>query len=249
MFSNNDNPDIDRPGPCAISPAQPRDSKLVGGDHRERGGSTVRDRRGASLVLLLGALASGLLFSSAYASDDSEELAQIFSRFVHSQHERALARSDRSCVTCHLVGDKGEPGMTQEQLAAYLVPPKAVCHQCHAPGQGDLGAGIGMTEAPHRCITCHNEVRVPNTHDAGWLAMHGVEAEAGSATCRDCHERSTCAECHDRRENTAYNIHDPTWLSVHGIAARATPGDCDSCHAKSECTTCHASASGFGRGP
>lgn len=189
-------------------------------------------------------LAAAGFLPVALGEDDPTE----FRRFDHSKHERALARQGVSCVACHQVGATADGPWGRDRLAdTFLQPPDGACHQCHAPGQGGLGAGRGMNSAPGTCATCHDRVEAPVTHEAGWLATHGQQAAFEAASCRDCHSRSTCVECHDRRENVSRSVHDAAWLTVHGIVARASPAGCDTCHAQSECTSCHGSAAGFGR--
>lgn len=179
---------------------------------------------------------------------DETERDAIFTRFDHAQHEKILAKNEISCVSCHQVGAKSEGTFERGQLAAaYLLPPEGACHQCHAPGEGNLGAGAGVQAAPQRCATCHTHVTPPDSHDASWLSFHGREAATDASGCRDCHARATCTECHDRRETVTYEVHDPTWLSVHGVAARAAPAECDTCHVQQECTSCHSSSAAFGR--
>lgn len=199
-----------------------------------------------SRSLLLRTLLAVVVGLSTFALADEREV--IFARFDHAEHEKALARSAVSCLVCHQVGAR-QPGLDDAQLGAWLEPPRAACHECHAPGAGGLGAGVAAVRAPRACDTCHAQVPVPESHVAGWVAHHGADARAPSADCRDCHERSTCVDCHDRREDTTFDVHDAAWLSVHGVAARANPASCDSCHVKAECTSCHDSAAGFGRAP
>jgi hypothetical protein len=199
--------------------------------------------RPALLLLLL-----VVLVLPAFAGE--AERAAIFARFDHAAHTRPMKRADVSCTACHQVGATSGPTATQTQLRdTFLVPRNDTCHTCHAPGEGDLGAGDGMNSAPRACATCHADVRAPESHAVGWLAMHGGEAAVSAVTCRDCHTRTTCAECHDRRENATAKVHPPSWLTVHGIAARAGPASCDSCHVQAECSSCHASGAGFGRSP
>ena len=193
--------------------------------------------------------AAFFLFASAWAFA-GEEQKQIFGRFEHGEHEKAFARAKVACVACHQVGGTGA-GLTAEQLVeTYMGAPRSVCHECHAPGEGDLGSGgLGLRGSPRACMTCHQDKPNPTSHVAGWLQNHGYDAAAAGATCRDCHDRSDCVDCHDRRENSEHKVHDATWLTVHGIEARANPGGCDSCHVQPECTSCHSSAAGYGRNP
>lgn len=201
------------------------------------------------LLLLVSALAVPALAVPALAGGG--ERAEIFARFEHGEHDRALRRAGMKCVSCHQVGATGEEeGWTQARLAeAFMMPANSTCHDCHAPGEGKLGTGKGMGAATRECAVCHAAVKPPETHAAGWLAMHGADAAVSAATCRDCHTRSSCADCHDRRENAGSGVHDRSWLTVHGIAARAAPAQCDSCHVQAECTSCHSSPAGFGRSP
>lgn len=183
------------------------------------------------------------LFGSALAYAATKP--EIFEKFDHAEHAAALQKAHVACVDCHAVGSKS--GKSAAEVATPLLPPRNTCHECHAPGEGGLGAGNGIGRAPRACITCHDPLPRPASHIAGWLEHHGPDAVSARADCLDCHHRSTCVDCHDRRENTRWKVHDASWLSTHGIAARADPTGCDSCHVKSECTSCHASAGAFGR--
>lgn len=194
--------------------------------------------------LLLAAVLIGLV-PAARGSD--EERDAIFEKFDHAFHRRPLERGDKSCVTCHPVGVAITP--ETPSVERPLMPEDGVCHACHAPGEGDLGAGPGMVQAPHRCVTCHEDVEKPDTHAIGWIDLHGGAAQEGTATCMSCHSRATCTECHDRRQTAGQKFHDRSWLTVHGIAVRADPASCDSCHVQAECISCHASQSGWGRNP
>ncbi len=206
----------------------------------------MRARTSAGWARLAAALGLGVALGSAALAGEQEA---IFERFDHAAHEKALVRAKVGCVACHQVGAPAA-GQDAAQLAAtWLGAPKAVCHECHAPGEGALGVGPGQRGAPRACGSCHAETPRPDTHVAGWVQHHGLDATASGATCRDCHERSDCVDCHDRRENSEHRVHDPTWLTVHGIEARANPGACDSCHVQAECTSCHQSGLGFGRTP
>jgi hypothetical protein len=170
----------------------------------------------------------------------------IFQRFDHAQHKKILEQAELSCVACHQFA-KADATMTKADLANIWSVPRAACHECHAPGQGGLGAGDGINRAPHTCATCHESVKPPDSHVAGWLRHHGPDAVAAGASCSTCHARATCVNCHDRRDNTDTKVHDASWLSVHGIVARAGPAGCDNCHVQAECTGCHASPAGFQR--
>jgi len=191
---------------------------------------------------------AGLLLLPVLALGD--ERAEIFSRFDHGRHEKALAKANVSCVSCHQVGATTPTGWSRERLnEAFLVAPDAACHQCHAPGVGGLGVGEGQRAATGRCASCHEDIEPPVSHDAGWLALHGADARDRQSSCSDCHARSYCVECHDRRETATNGYHDASWLTVHGIASRAAPASCDSCHVQNECVDCHSSPAGFGRTP
>jgi hypothetical protein len=163
--------------------------------------------------------------------------AAEFTRFDHPEHARTFDRHDVPCVACHPVGS----------ARADLVPDRAVCHTCHAPGEGGIGAGDGLRAASDRCALCHDVVAPPPSHGAGWLELHGPDARAEPDRCGSCHPRSSCVDCHDRRQNGAFTVHDPSWIRTHGVAVRAAPASCDSCHAQAECLACHGSPAGFGR--
>lgn len=171
------------------------------------------------------------------AASAGDELPRIWARFDHGEHDAVFRKRDVGCVACHAVG-AAEGG---------LRPDRSVCHTCHAPGQGDLGAGDGVRGAPTRCDTCHEVVGTPPSHTAGWRELHGADARAGFGRCATCHDRASCVDCHDRRQNGAFATHDPSWLRTHGIAVRAAPASCDTCHAQAECLACHTSGAGFGR--
>lgn len=174
----------------------------------------------------------------------------IFAKFDHAQHAKSLKRYDVPCIACHVIGAVGDGKQTPDALTqSYLVPGRNTCHECHAPGQGNIGSGEGATGAPSKCTTCHAEAKIPDSHGPGWLQMHGQEAAVSTVSCRDCHVRSFCADCHDRRDAASHRMHDSGWLTVHGIAARADPAMCDDCHVQTECTRCHASGAGYGRTP
>lgn len=179
-----------------------------------------------------------------------DEREQIFQRFDHANHEHALKKAELSCVACHQIGGTLVNERSSEQLSTtFMTPPEGACHQCHAPGEGGLGAGEGMRAAPHRCETCHENVQKPDSHSVNWTEMHGSMAQEGMSTCLNCHTRSTCTDCHDRRQTAGQKVHDRAWLTVHGIAVQADPTACDACHVQSECISCHASGSGWGRNP
>lgn len=184
----------------------------------------------------------------ALAKDDDAGRARIFEKFDHGEHRAALERAGVSCAGCHQVGATAQPGAARKKLAdTFLVPPDGACHQCHAPGEGNLGAGKGLVAAPHRCGTCHEERKRPDTHAPGWMEFHGPSAREGTATCWNCHARADCTDCHDRRSPAGQGVHDGSWLAVHGIAVFANPASCDTCHAPAECSSCHAAETGFGR--
>ncbi|MDP2310689.1 MAG: hypothetical protein Q8P18_32025 [Pseudomonadota bacterium] len=197
------------------------------------------------LLLLLLVL---VLVLPAFAGE--ADRAALFARFDHARHTKPLQRAGVTCTACHQVGATGDASATSTQLRdTWLIPRNDTCHTCHAAGEGGLGAGEGMTGAPRACATCHTDVRPPESHAVGWLALHGGEAAVSAVTCRDCHTRTTCAECHDRSAGATSKVHDRSWLTVHGVAARAAPAGCDSCHIQNECTSCHAAGAGFGRSP
>lgn len=188
------------------------------------------------------------LLSAVAWADEKGETEKIFERFVHSDHTAAFERAGLTCVTCHQVGQQGA-GWSKDQLATWLVPPRNTCHECHAPGEGDLGKGIPFRGADRNCGTCHDTDEKPATHDVSWLGWHGRDAQADAQSCQMCHSRSFCVDCHDRRDDTRFAVHDAGWLTLHGVAVRANPGGCDGCHVQAECTSCHASTNGFGRSP
>lgn len=186
-----------------------------------------------------------LLLTTGALAGEKEE---IFARFDHKEHGPTFQRIKLTCLACHQVGGTGAADAAADDLdKAYLPPPRASCHECHAPGEGGLGDGEPFPHAPKRCDTCHTNVRPPETHGPGWREFHGVDATMSTATCRDCHERAWCADCHDRRDDATHRVHDNTWLTVHGIVARSQASSCDSCHIQAECTSCHASSAGYGR--
>lgn len=198
------------------------------------------------LMLLL--LLVAIVAPSA-AGRSVEERDQIFQKFSHESHARPTERVGVTCISCHPVGAAiavEPPGWLPHDA---LIPRESVCHECHAPGEGDLGGGDGMSSAPHHCGTCHETVDKPASHAVGWMDMHGDAAREGTAACLNCHTRSTCTDCHDRRQTAGQKIHDRSWLTVHGIAVRADPAACDTCHVQAECTSCHASQGGWGRNP
>ncbi len=186
--------------------------------------------------------------AAALAADSDAGRERIFEKFDHDEHRLALERAGVSCAGCHQVGATGQPGAARKKLAdTFLVPPDGACHQCHAPGEGELGAGKGVAAAPHRCGSCHEERKLPDTHALGWIEFHGQSAKGGTSSCWNCHARADCTGCHDRRSPEGQGVHDGSWLAVHGIAVLANPASCDNCHAAAECTSCHASGAGFGR--
>lgn len=201
----------------------------------------------AARALLMGLLVGVVAPAAAGVSVESRDA--IFEKFNHETHWRPIDRVGVSCVSCHAVGAPTNTAPVEGLPREDLMPPENVCHECHAPGEGDLGAGDGMSQAPHHCATCHEAVDKPDSHAVGWLDMHGDAAREGTASCLNCHTRATCTECHDRRQTAGQKVHDRSWLTVHGIAVRADPAACDTCHVQAECTTCHAASGGWGRNP
>lgn len=180
------------------------------------------------------------VFALAGSAGAGQHLTAIWSRFDHGAHAKTFGRHGVGCPTCHAVGAPPSTALTA---------PPGVCHGCHAPGEGGLGAGDGVRGAPRRCATCHPIVESPASHGPGWLSGHGPDARADGRSCADCHTRSSCVDCHDRRQNGAFAVHDPSFIRTHGIAARAAPASCDGCHTRSECLACHDTPAGFGRTP
>ncbi len=153
-------------------------------------------------------------------------------RFDHGAHLVATAKKGLDCLACHQEGGLGKPTMPGESSRAVATR----CHDCHNPADGRKRI------APRRCATCHDAMPRPADHGAGWLDLHGAQAQLGVRACRECHKASTCVECHERKEQGRYRVHDPSWLSVHGIAVRADPASCDSCHLSTDCRACHTGA-------
>ena len=181
-----------------------------------------------------------LVFLLWFATDDTAleaaEVDEIFAKFDHASHERALKKADLPCTACHQVGATGDPRLSGEALdRALLRPPEQSCHFCHSPSDG-----VPFKGAPERCDTCHETTPVPPSHGAGWIAAHGSEARIGGVACESCHRRDACIECHERKTPVDFRVHDRTWLTVHGIAARTAPFECATCHLQADCVACHA---------
>jgi hypothetical protein len=123
------------------------------------------------------------------------------------------------------------------------------CLSCHEH-QADWDAG--------RCSPCHADLtRFPLepiakfSHRGDFLAEHGEQARAGSATCASCHDQTFCAACHgaDRPLSLAEIfpedverrfIHRGDIRGRHPAEARADNASCMSCHGTSFCSSCHA---------
>ena len=189
--------------------------------------------------ILLLALFLGLGGATALARNDGAALSDLFDKFDHQRHTKALKREGLACPACHQVGGHVDGQLTDEALdQVFLTPPPGACHYCHNP-PADL-----RPSGPSRCETCHETVEPPTGHGAGWIELHGADARLGAQTCRDCHRSEYCVECHQRKESVTFQVHDRAWLSVHGIAARTEPASCGSCHLQADCVACHSTADG-----
>ncbi len=187
------------------------------------------------LVVVLVALGALLHAASGQAEEPPEQLGV----FRHEVHAKVHARDSLECVACHQVGGGLDLDLPDEALdEAFLEPPPGACHHCH---DRDVRSG-GF--APTACETCHTEVQAPDTHGAGWMPQHGIDARYEGGACLDCHKQPFCVECHERKDRVRTTTHDPTWLSIHGIAVRAAPATCDGCHLQQDCVRCHQSAAG-----
>ncbi|HJN73467.1 MAG TPA: cytochrome c3 family protein [Myxococcota bacterium] len=186
--------------------------------------------RSSAMVLLL---APPLAWAAAPSLSGHSE--QIFDRFDHEVHERALKREGLSCTACHQVGAAAPtPASPQAVDEVFLRPPEQACHYCHNP------ADDRRTKAPGRCETCHEQIAPPASHGAGWLELHGGQSRMGLLQCKDCHLSSECIDCHENKESISFDVHDRSWISIHGIAARADPAACSTCHLQPDCVACHA---------
>lgn len=154
----------------------------------------------------------------------------IFAKFPHEKHNAIWPARELGCMSCHQFGAGGK--------VQFEGPLRPVCHQCHVPDAGEKRLG------PGKCETCHSTPPVPPGHGAGWIEVHGSDARADMAICRQCHKAKICIDCHELKETVRWNVHDRSWVSIHGIAARTDPTSCDTCHARVDCTTCHADAGG-----
>lgn len=165
---------------------------------------------------------------------DNAELESIFALFNHRRHEGVLEARQLGCPACHSIGSTGDPRLSMRRIEAWAMPPPPqACHYCHNPASGEPPAGTG------RCIVCHDDVEPPESHGAGWIDVHGVEARLQTWSCENCHRDAFCIDCHERRESARYLAHDREWLTLHGIAAWTDPSACGTCHLQADCVACH----------
>ncbi len=150
-------------------------------------------------------------------------------------------------------------------------------------GARTIAASCATCHARNLCLACHVDApespviqalaldaRVPAyaaaqpappSHEAaGFLRMHGREAQRATATCATCHTRTSCMTCHigavpraiavlpaaeAGRASGALLVRTPpsshTWdfRERHGREASARTATCESCHTRSSCLECH----------
>ena len=198
-----------------------------------------------------------------------------------------LARTN-DCAKCH-TALKDARWLSQAQIAAFPEPPThkerdfledhssttlkdaqtcATCHtqescsRCHANAQDvKVIASLGSTELV-AAIVARTPAVYPTPADhrsAGFTERHGVLAEAGVATCSNCHTREGCQQCHSGRsaadriaalpqQNAAPGVdlaartrraHPEGFGAAHGSTAGASGESCTSCHAQKFCSDCH----------
>lgn len=146
-------------------------------------------------------------------------------RFSHQAHVRG---GQLDCAECH--GDIAHSqGIPRPELS------KRDCMSCHT----ERGAS-------NECATCHGQLDKswqPATHDAAWIAQHGVtvrsQAEGSANRCEMCHDaQSSCAACH--RETLPADHTQHFRLRGHGVQASADRSRCVTCHHRRDfCQSCH----------
>lgn len=160
--------------------------------------------------------------------------------FDHQDHAHAFRQVKVTCADCHPVG------LTTRDEGSFAWPgdevphPYTNCHACHRHEvEGAPRSARGM------CLQCHAnpEEILPETHDLGWMQIHGMVARTPGNDCEDCHTSSRCIACHDDRGALSQNPHGPGFAAWHGIEARMDPRKCSTCHESSTCTTCHETGS------
>ena len=201
---------------------------------------------------LIGLAWGNAFFYGATAQPSPQKTGFIFSHQLHA------FENEMECVDCHPQALSSERGMDD------LLPPKAVCSDCHD------------VEASAECRICHQQPDqiklIPRVDTYSQLFSHRQHAVAGLG-CEVCHSQvkrkdrvgtydlpdmGRCMACHDRRglwtgcrgchlpdESLKPLSHGPDFEHRHADLARLqNPSlmagkSCRLCHQKQDCQRCH----------
>jgi hypothetical protein len=153
--------------------------------------------------------------------------------------------------------------------------------------QGSGGAAVAANcatcHAKNLCVTCHvnapdvpairalarddrapaheRAVPVPASHATStFVRSHGQDANKATATCANCHARTSCLTCHigsmpaaignmpepgagravgAQITRTPPTSHTERFRTAHAREADARPRTCETCHERATCLTCH----------
>ena len=120
-------------------------------------------------------------------------------------------------------------------------------------GDGATGGDCASCHTVDACAACHaGQVDGPRPlHPAGYLMLHGVDAQRDGEACASCHGAGTfCAGCHaqaGRVQSLAaptVSHHPEGWMLPgsprgHARAARLDLASCATCHGERDCVACH----------
>jgi hypothetical protein len=159
--------------------------------------------------------------------------------FIVEDHPPRSVEDAVSCATCHA---------RETCTRCHINEPDAVIRLQPDARVAALEAGTPP------------EYPLPRSHESdSWSWTHATPASAGTASCANCHERSSCTACHNeataaelpmlpsddprgvRAGDGELRVHSPGWTKLHSVEA-ATSESCATCHGTAFCEECHTAA-------
>lgn len=208
----------------------------------------------------------------------------------HAHEARDHLEKGRDCQVCHapLVAT----ALPAQRLAGFARPPGHDAPDFlldHAPASDIEQGACATCHARESCTRCHLDASLsaiaalgqdpriaevwgelapeypePASHAASrWAWLHAADAQAGAASCGNCHARSSCTACHRelsvaeiaalpdpapedargvRLDVASVRVHREGYVRAHAPEAAVMGSTCEACHASSTCEGCHAAA-------
>jgi hypothetical protein len=207
----------------------------------------------------------------------------------HAHEAPSHLSAGRDCSICHVTLAQAT-ALSADRIAAFPKPPshdEPGFLSGHAPRTPNDETACATCHAQETCARCHvNAAAVPAiaalqpdprvaanargrapayptpaSHTAGdWIAQHGGDVTTATASCANCHTRSSCETCHRDGATAAIaalpaaapddprgvrlaaleRVHPTGFATSHAIDGAARESTCESCHARTFCENCHA---------